>query len=75
MPPNSNIVEFSNTMHYILEQLRRQPCYIIGDFHPDLLKVKSSKSFIVTPQIYIQVKQEGEKIHIIHNSAKVYQAM
>ena len=33
------------------------------------------KSFIVTQQIHIKVKQEDEKRHIIHNSAKVYQAM
>ena len=37
-PPNSNVVEFSNTMHYILEKLGRQQCYIMGDFNLDLLK-------------------------------------
>ena len=35
-PPNSNVVEFSNTMHYILEKLGRQQCYIMGDFNLDL---------------------------------------
>ena len=25
-------------MHYILEKLGRQQCYIMGDFNPDLLK-------------------------------------
>ena len=44
-------------------------------YEPGLIKVQSSKSFIVTQQIHIQVKQEDEKRHIIHNSAKVYQAM
>ena len=37
-PPNSNVVEFSNTMHYNLEILGRQQCYIMGDFNLDLLK-------------------------------------
>ena len=37
-PPNSNVIEFSNTMHYILEKLGRQQCYIMGDFNLDLLK-------------------------------------
>ena len=37
-PPNNNVVEFSNTMHYILEKLGRQQCYIMGDFNLDLLK-------------------------------------
>ena len=38
-------------------------------------KFLSLKSFIVTQQIHIEVKQENEKRHIIHDSAKVYQAM
>ena len=37
-PPKSNLVEFSNTMNYILEKLGRQSCYIMGDFNLDLLK-------------------------------------
>ena len=36
-----------------------------------MFKVQNSKSFIVTQHIHIQVKQENEKRHIIHNSAKV----
>ena len=41
------------------------------DYKPTFskLKKKSSKSFIVTQQIHIQVKQENEKRHIIYNSA------
>ena len=37
-PPNSNIVDFNNTMHFILEKVTRYPCYIMGDFNLDLLK-------------------------------------
>ena len=37
-PPNSNIVDFNNTMHSILEKVTRYPCYIMGDFNLDLLK-------------------------------------
>ena len=37
-PPNSNIVDFNNTMHYIFEKVTQYPCYIMGDFNLDLLK-------------------------------------
>ena len=37
-PPNSNIVDFNNTMHSILEKTTQYPCYIMGDFNLDLLK-------------------------------------
>ena len=37
-PPNSNILEFNNTMHIILEKITQYPCYIMGDFNLDLLK-------------------------------------
>ena len=37
-PPNSNIVDFNNTMHSILEKVTQYPCHIIGDFNLDLLK-------------------------------------
>ena len=35
-PPNGNVVEFSNTMHYILVKLGWHQCYIMGDFNIDL---------------------------------------
>ena len=37
-PPNSNITEFSNTMHSILDKVASKPCYIMGDYNLDLLK-------------------------------------
>ena len=37
-PPNSNIVDFNNTMHSTLEKVIQYPCYIMGDFNLDLLK-------------------------------------
>ena len=37
-PPNSNIVDFNNTMHSILEKVTQYPCYFMGDFNLDLLK-------------------------------------
>ena len=37
-PPNSNIVDFNDTMLSILEKVTRYPCYIMGDFNLDLLK-------------------------------------
>ena len=37
-PPNSNIVDFNDSMHDILEKIAHHPCYIMGDFNLDLLK-------------------------------------
>ena len=37
-PPNINITEFSNAMHYILDKIASKPCYIMGDYNLDLLK-------------------------------------
>ena len=37
-PRNSNITEFSNTMHSILDKVASKPCYIMGDYKLDLLK-------------------------------------
>ena len=37
-PPNSNITEFSNTMHSILDKVASKPCYIMGDYNLDLIK-------------------------------------
>ena len=37
-PANSNITEFSNAMHPILDKIASKPCYIMGDYNLDLLK-------------------------------------
>ena len=37
-PPNSNITEFSNTIHSILDKVASKHCYIMGDYNLDLLK-------------------------------------
>ena len=37
-PPNSNIADFNDCMHFVLEKIACQPCYIMGDFNLDLLK-------------------------------------
>ena len=37
-PPNSNIADFNDCMHIVLEKIACQPCYIMGDFILDLLK-------------------------------------
>ena len=37
-PPNSNITEFSNTMHSILDKVASKQCYIMGDYNLDLPK-------------------------------------
>ena len=37
-PPNSNMVDFNDSMHDILEKNAHHPCYIMGDFNLDLLK-------------------------------------
>ena len=37
-PPNSNIVDFDNTMSNILEKNGHHSCYIMGDYNLDLLK-------------------------------------
>ena len=37
-PPNSNMVDFDDSMHDILEKIAHHPCYIMGDFNLDLLK-------------------------------------
>ena len=35
---HSNITEFCNTMHSILDKVASKPCYIMGDYNIDLLK-------------------------------------
>ena len=37
-PPNSNIVDFNDTMSNILEKIGHHSCYIMGDYNLDLLK-------------------------------------
>ena len=37
-PPNSNIAEFRNAMHSILDKIASKPCYIMGDYNLDLLQ-------------------------------------
>ena len=37
-PPNNNIADFNDSMHFVLEKIACQPCYIMGDFNLDLLK-------------------------------------
>ena len=37
-PPNSNISDFNDSIHDILEKVSSYPCYIMGDFNLDLLK-------------------------------------
>ena len=37
-PPNSNISDFNDSIHDILEKVSNYPCYIMGDFNLDLLK-------------------------------------
>ena len=37
-PPNSNTVDFIDSVHGILEKVAHYPCYIMGDFNLDLLK-------------------------------------
>ena len=37
-PPNSNTVDFIDSVHDILEKVAHYPCYIMGDFNLDLLK-------------------------------------
>ena len=37
-PPNSNVVQFTETLNDILTQVSHMPCYIMGDYNIDLLK-------------------------------------
>ena len=37
-PPNSNLVQFTETLNDILTQVSHMPCYIMGDYNIDLLK-------------------------------------
>ena len=37
-PPNSNMVDFNDSLHDILEEIAHHPFYIICDFNLDLLK-------------------------------------
>ena len=37
-PPNSNTVDFIDSVHDILEKVAHYPCFIMGDFNLDLLK-------------------------------------
>ena len=37
-PPNSNVVQFTETLNDILTHVSHMPCYIIGDYNIDLLK-------------------------------------
>ena len=37
-PPNRNIADFNDCMHFLLEKTACQPCYIMGDFNLDRLK-------------------------------------
>ena len=37
-PPNSNIVQFTETLNNILGEVSHMPCYIMGDYNIDLLK-------------------------------------
>ena len=37
-PPNSNTMDFIDSVHDILEKVAHYPCYIMGDFNIDLLK-------------------------------------
>ena len=37
-PPNSNISDYNDSIHDILEKVSNYPCYIMGDFNLDLLK-------------------------------------
>ena len=37
-PPNSDIEQFTEILNNILSQISYLPCYIMGDYNPDLLK-------------------------------------
>ena len=37
-PPNSNVIQFNETLNDILAQVSHMPCYIMGDYNIDLLK-------------------------------------
>ena len=37
-PPNSNVVQFNETLNDILAPVSHMPCYIMGDYNIDLLK-------------------------------------
>ena len=37
-PPNSNTLDFNDSIQDILEKIAHHPCYIMGDFNLDLLK-------------------------------------
>ena len=37
-PPNSNTVDFNDSIQDILEKIAHRPCFIMGDFNLDLLK-------------------------------------
>ena len=37
-PPNSNTVDFNDSIQDILEKIAHHPCFIMGDFNIDLLK-------------------------------------
>ena len=50
-PPNSNIADFNNYMHFVLEKIACKPCYIMGDLNRDLLKYElhpPTKNFVDT---------------------------
>ena len=36
-PPNSNITEFRNAMHSIIDKIASKRCYIMGDYNLDIL--------------------------------------
>ena len=66
-PPNSNIVDFNNTMHSILEKVTKYPCYIMGDFNLDLLKHDKHPS----TEIFLDIMYANSFIPMINRPTRV----
>ena len=41
---NSNIVQFTETLNYILGEVSQMPCYFVGDYNIDALKTWASSA-------------------------------
>ena len=37
-PPNSNVVQLTETLNDLLTEVSHMPCYIMGDYNIDLVK-------------------------------------
>ena len=66
-PPNSNMVDFNDSMHDILDKIALHPCYIMGDFNLDLLKHELHRP----TERFLDTMYANSYIHMINRPTRV----